>query len=408
METGSRLPTRLGDSLIRIGVGVHFLGSLGFWLLQPRGFAWGSRSFVEHQVLTPAIFAVSAAALAAGLLKRPTVASLAVAVLSGFWVASGGVIAGVGTTAPSRLFWIVPPAAMAMLLMVRRLSSTTVITGGTVVGTGLAAAFWACTWAPPATTRPRGGEVRPDTIIEEASSTAADGIHVSVSGNMVLVKSEGKTAAIWPGFDYDAVSDSGIWSLFQFRSTSTPSWTCSRSKAGGLALTAENEDFHSAARIRIENHAVHLQYETRVKRELASHLSSVLQFGLWGKASLHGIPWNLGNSDPRCEFIAVRQGRTEFLRASSGEKGPFETLGAWPLENPTLMIDGWSIQLLGWAEQGSHEPSPTAGWGVSQAAIERAGTTYFWSLASTSIGRGWHTVRTAPGVYVLEAVITPP
>jgi hypothetical protein len=158
----------------------------------------------------------------------------------------------------------------------------------------------------------------------------------------------------------------------------------------------------------IDRRVVHVRMETRVKRELASHLASAFQLALAGQASVNGVPWSLGNSDPRSEFIAVRQGRTELLRASSGEKGPFEVLGSWPAGDPVLNIDGWSVQLLGWADQGSHEPSPTAGWGVSQAAIERAGSAYFWSLASTSIGRGWHTVRTAPGVYVLEAVVTPP
>lgn len=409
MATESPLsPGRLGDSLLRIGVGVHALASLGFWILQPRGFAFGSRPFIEHQVLAPAIFAVSAAAVAAGLRKRPSVVWLAVAVLAGFWVASGGVIAILGTTTPARLFWVVPPTAVGMLVLACRSSSPGLLTGGTVAGLGLAALFWCCTWAPPATTRPRGGDVRPEPVNEEASSIEADGIRISVSGNMVLVKSRGNTAVLWPGFEYDAVSDRGLWSLFQFRSASTPSWSCGRSRKGGLALRAENDDFKSASQVWIDHRVVHLRTETRVKRELPAHLSSVLQLGLWGTASVHGIPWRLGNSDERSEFVAFRNGRTEFLRASSGEKGPFETLGSWPEGDPTLTIDGWTIQLVGWAEQGSHEPSPTAGWGVSQAAIERAGTTYFWELASTSVGRGWHTVRTAPGVYVIEAIVTPP
>ena len=106
--------------------------------------------------------------------------------------------------------------------------------------------------------------------------------------------------------------------------------------------------------------------------------------------------------------VAIRGGRTELLRAASREKGPFETLGSWPVEDPVLTIGGWKVQVQGWAEQGSRDPSPTAGWGVSQAAIERVGDVYLWSLAATSIGRGWHTVRTTPGVYVLEAILTPP
>jgi len=280
----------LGDSLIRIGVGVHALASLAFWILQPRGFAFGSRSFVEHQVLAPAIFAVSAAAVAAGLMKRPPVLSLAVAILAGFWIASGGVISVLGTTAFSVPFWVVPPVAALMLVPARRHTSLALLTGGAVAGLGLAALFWICTWAPAATTRPRGGEIqREPTNNSEGSAFEAEGIQLSISGTMVLMKSGAKTAVLRPGFEYEAVSDRGLWSLFDFRSTSTPSWSCGRSPKGGLALRAENEDFESAGRVWIEKRVVHLRCETRVKRELATHLSSVLQLGLWGPAAVNGV-----------------------------------------------------------------------------------------------------------------------
>jgi hypothetical protein len=401
------LRTRLGASLLRIGLGVHAIGSLLFWILQPHGFAWGTRSFLEHQVIAPAL-AVSAAALAAGPMKRPSVTALATAILSGFWMASGGVIAVLGTTAPSRLFWIVPPASVMMLVLVRRQAPNALLTGGTVLGVAVAGLFWFATWAPPPSTRPASKVIHLDPMTREASSIESEGVRVSVSGNLLQVASGGKIAYLWPGFDYEAVSDAGIWSLFQFRTAAVPSWTCGRTDRDGLAVRAENDDFQSAGRVWIDHRVVHVRMETRVKRDLASHLASAFQLALSGQASVQGVPWNLGNSDPRSEFIAVRQGRTELLRASSGEKGPFEVLASWPVGDPVLKIEGWSIQLLGWADQGSHEPSPTAGWGVSQAAIERAGSAYFWSLASTSIGRGWHTVRTGPGVYVLEAVVTPP
>src|SRR6185503_5947370 len=146
--------------------------------------------------------------------------------------------------------------------------------------------------------------------------------------------------------------------------------------------------------------------------EVASHLSSVMKLHILGDAgdatAVEGVPWRLDHRSERTEFVAIRNGRTELLRASRLEKGPFETLGSWELRDPLLTIDGWKVRVSGWADQGSPAPSPTAGWGVSQAAIERVDNVYMWSLASTSIGRGWHTVRTAPGVYVLEAVVTPP
>ena len=74
--------------------------------------------------------------------------------------------------------------------------------------------------------------------------------------------------------------------------------------------------------------------------------------------------------------------------------------------DPVIASDGWMAQVRGWAAQSSLDESPTAGWGVSQAAIERLGLMVIWSLASTSIGRGFHTVRTGPGTYVLEIVLS--
>jgi len=62
---------RLGTSVLRIGLGVHAIAALAYWIVQPRGFALFTRSFVEHQVIAPAIFAVSVAGVAAMLLKRP-------------------------------------------------------------------------------------------------------------------------------------------------------------------------------------------------------------------------------------------------------------------------------------------------------------------------------------------------
>ena len=58
-----------------------------------------------------------------------------------------------------------------------------------------------------------------------------------------------------------------------------------------------------------------------------------------------------------------------------------------------------------WAAQASVEPSPTAGWGVTQNDVEllessAAGqSALFLSLAATSIGRGWDTVGHAAGTY---------
>jgi hypothetical protein len=399
--------------VLGIALAAHSLASLGFWLAQPRGFALFTRSFVEHQLIVPAIFAVSLAGLGAMILKRPPVAWLSTGILAGFWIGSASIIVLAGTTIHARIFWLVLPAAAALLSLAWRLARPGVglLSAGTLAGLTVAGAFWACSWAPPATTRPHGGTLETVPATPGVATIEKEGIRVSVQGNRVAVASGSRVADLWPAFDYFAVSDRGTWSLFEFRSTSIPRWTCGGTEQGGLVLTGENEDFQSSIQVWIGNRAVHLKGQTLVRRELSAHLASVLQLYFHGEgdASVEGIPWNMGNVDAYSQFITLRHGRTEFLQAAWKEKGPFETLGTWALGDPVLSIDGWKFQLLGWAEQGSREASPTAGWGVSQACIERSGRhTYFWGLATTSIGIGWHTVRTAPGVYQLEAVVTPP
>jgi hypothetical protein len=79
-------------------------------------------------------------------------------------------------------------------------------------------------------------------------------------------------------------------------------------------------------------------------------------------------------------------------------------LVSWDPHDPELETPGWRIQVKGWAEQASRAPSSTAGWGISQAAIEEG---LWFSLAAASVGRGWHAVRTAAGTYGFEIVLRP-
>lgn len=399
--------TSIASFVLRAAIAVHALASLGYWLAQPRGFEVLSRSFLEHQGVAAVLVAVSAAGLAAIPLRRRRVEWVAVGILSGFWISSAALITALGTTLPSRIFWLILAGAGSALFLsykIVRPDPPALLTGGTVVGVILAGLFWWATWAPPATTRPKAAQDQPAPV----TPGPADGIRLAVQGyHLELVTRSGK-ALLWPAFEYGSISDDGLWTIFQHRSSKPDLWKWRTPEDGSLSLITENDDFHCQAHAWVQNGRVHVRSQTRVKREIASHLSSVMQLCLPGPATVEGVPWNLDHRHERTEFVAIRGGRIELLRAASREKGPFETLGSWPLQDPVLAIDGWKVQVRGWIEHGSPEPSPTAGWGVSQAAIERVGDVYMWSLAATSIGRGWHTVRTAPGLYVLEAVLTPP
>ncbi|MEM6994089.1 MAG: hypothetical protein AAF721_26485 [Myxococcota bacterium] len=97
---------------------------------------------------------------------------------------------------------------------------------------------------------------------------------------------------------------------------------------------------------------------------------------------------------------------TDLCRQALGEDGLEITIVHGGVDVGVLRFEDWAAQ----ADVGL---SPTAGWGVPANAIE------FWaddpgshvvlslSLAATSVGRGWHTVGHAAGVYRNRMRLTP-
>ena len=109
------------------------------------------------------------------------------------------------------------------------------------------------------------------------------------------------------------------------------------------------------------------------------------------------------------------KGEFQVAIASNGEKGPFRVLASGPVDrDQTLEIviydagePAFSVRLEDWLAQASTALSPTAGWGIPTNGIEfyreddRPGSTVTisFTLASTSVGRGFDTVGHSPGRY---------
>ena len=101
--------------------------------------------------------------------------------------------------------------------------------------------------------------------------------------------------------------------------------------------------------------------------------------------------------------------------ASSGEKGPFRELASGSLQahDPVIIFlededrEIGSVTFDDWAVQASIEPSPTAGWGLPQNAIEfqlegdapNSAADIWLTLAATAVGRGLDTVGHSAGTY---------
>jgi hypothetical protein len=174
---------------------------------------------------------------------------------------------------------------------------------------------------------------------------------------------------------------------------------------------------------------------TRLERPVFSHLNSycdvevrghhrlALQFSPCAQARIEVVPHDYPFGRP-ARFAYVDQARRfRVVEASSGEKGPFRTLAEGRLDpSSPLEITLWDedraagrLVLLDWSAQASTQLSPTAGWGVAENAIEfslsgndpSSPTSLFFTLAGTSVGRGWDSVGHAPGTYRNRITIEP-
>lgn len=378
---------------IRGALWIHAAGAAAFLWLQPRGFAFGSRSFFEHQVLVPLYFVLSLLAAACPS-SWPRVRLSSSALPCGFWAVVSGVFAATGSTIFARGLWAPFATASALIVLAARSGRAAWI--GTVAGVLLGVLFLICTWAPPASTRP-GAMPAP---IRHAPHT-----RVRVEGRYLTLEREGRRLTLDPSFRFDATSSTGSWTVFDYRSLQLPAWELRDSRLDETIFSARTDGLRATGQVWAEGDQIHVRVHTTLEKDVAAHLASV--FTVFGAtpARINDATWP---AEEPTAFVAFRRGSLELLRASSREKGPFERLASLPDADPWIDLGGWRIQLKGWAEQASREESPTAGWGVSQGAIENWSGTLTWSLASTSIGRGWHAVRTAAGTYVLEAVVRPP
>ena len=393
---------------VRALLWLHAAGAAIYLWLQPRGYSFGSRSFLEHQVIVPAYFAV--ALVSAALPARwPAAGMIGTGALAAFWIAASVVAGGVTSTGASAGVWLVLLCAvgggvLVLRRAIREAGGARAPLLGAAGGLALAAAFLYCAWAPPASTRPLPGPA-PEARRIGGPLRPGDRFKVSVRDRWVVVEQGAERIMIDPAFEFDAASRSGFWTLFDFRSIHPPAWRVETRDGGALDLSSKEGGLGTSVRVWVESDEVHIRAVTVLREEVPSHLSSVMTVYAPEDARVEGVAWPKGSYDQPAHFAAFRGGRLEFLKASRKEKGPFEALASWGPRDPLIEAGPWRVQVRGWADHASRAESPTAGWGVSQGAIERWDGAFTWSLASTSIGRGWHAVRTAPGTYILEAVI---
>lgn len=408
-------PARFGAAgwLTALGLAAHTVAAAAYAWIQPGGFVVLSPAFLEHQVIAPALLAISFAALVGSRRRATAVPVLGVALLAGFWMVAAAAALAVGTTLYAGAMWTpFVGAAVGLALSARRARDLPLAwllhACGILGGAALAAGFLACTWAPEATTRPSGATVAAFGGPADATPLRQGELEASVLGAAIEVRRGDERVLVYPAMEFEATSPSGHWTVFDHRRIAPGGWRVVAREESRMLIETPPGPVEARALISLERGRARIACASTLRKEIAAHLASAVTVGAPGEARLEGISWRSGHGTERVEFVAFRERQMEFVRAARGEKGPFETVSALKPRDPRLEVGGWSITVHGWMAQASRSESPTAGWGVSQGTIERSGDHYFWSLAQTSIGRGWHSVRTAAGTYRFEIDIAPP
>jgi hypothetical protein len=230
-----------------------------------------------------------------------------------------------------------------------------------------------------------------------------------------------------PLLDFDRISLDGFWSLFARRESNTER-DCVGELMGEQTHLLEYSDGSAVVlpRSSANNNAEIIGF-TPLMEDVYSHLNSFcvlevsghkslsLTFSPCGKQKIAVLPADYPFGRP-ARFAYV-DATDDFLvvEATSGEKGPYQTLarGRLPRGQPlTLGIHDQgqlvaSVTLDDWSSQVSTDLSPTAGSGVPVNAIEfqRRGdnegspVTIWITLAATSVGRGFETVGYRAGIY---------
>jgi len=149
--------------------------------------------------------------------------------------------------------------------------------------------------------------------------------------------------------------------------------------------------------------------------DVLGHKRLALSFSPCPEAIIEVLPADYPTGRPLRLAYLDSHDRFHVVEAASGEKGPFRELASGPL--PRLDPLGITIHDQGkpvatvtlddWASQAGTAPSPTAGWGVPVNAIEfslsgdapTSVASIYFTLAGTSVGRGWDSVGHSKGTY---------
>jgi len=425
----------------------HAMLALFWWWLEPAGFGFEHPRFWVNRITPAGGLGLTIAALVALRINSAPALRRLLPLWPSAWAAAA--VAGrVFFPVSLARLWFAPlgvAAAMALAAVPlwRRASGRSwLFELAPCLCAGLAGAALVGAQRPPSSaTRPLN-----TALAELAPLTAAPGPSASggifLDSNVMVQASDGSinmrlgtlSISVQPLLTFLNGSVDGCWTIFadpDDRAGPEPRLLSSR-RDGERSWTA-SYDFRrqGPATLRVETapqpETIAIEATSRLGRLMYSHLNSFCDFEIRGHRRLSlefspcpGVaievrPFDYPFGRPaRFAFLDAQQ-MFRVVEATSGEKGPFQTLAAGPLgreEELTITLEDEGralarIVMADWSAQADTTLSPTAGWGVPANAIEfnlsgdapSSPASIFVTLAATSVGRGWDCVGHRPGTY---------
>ncbi|MGD9635854.1 MAG: hypothetical protein AB7G28_22085 [Pirellulales bacterium] len=437
-------PPRLIVGIVDIALALHFAAGALWWWFSPKGFPIDSPQFWMNQVLPIAAMTVAAAGLVAMHYKHQRFAALAVISFAAAWAAAailGRIVFPVSLAGVWLLFlfaafvgatlwlWLTEGPPRAMLANFLSVFAGAAI--GLLVVFGQIPSIPSTIPAEPSTEINLG---KPIQFVGEAPVK----VKVSKSARFLpqIAQIEGHAGDIWfecrPFLEFHSTSPDRFWSLLSRSLPNVPRFV------GTLGEPADRTFLYRAGEKIVfapagEDEVCDATVTTPVASDTYSHLNTYCYFRFYattspaltflpcGDKQFAVLPADYPIGRPARFAYFAADGTFRVCEASSGEKGPFQTLGSGRLDRgePVSMglhNDGKlvaTITLDDWSAQASTAISPTAGWGVPVNAIEfklidddgDQGVGIWITLAGTSVGRGFETVGHKAGTYRNRLII---
>ncbi len=415
----------------------HGAAVVAWWMLLPGGFPLSHPRFWAHQVLPWVLLAIS---LGAAFSPRRRNLDAAVGfVLPALWL--GLPLVGLAVFPQSALRLVLPGLAPGGVLLgawLARFRCRPSVTAG-LIGIALAVALVVPQRGPDPDTLPAGPLPRHPPGVPSASpeEVALEPAVVFPNSGRVQVTLGTLEVSLEPLLLFFDATPDRCWTIFcpsSDRRVSHFELAKAEEFVGGLALSYHGDaDRGLGVFVTPFDGIVALEAWTRLEEPVYSHLNSfctltirghrrlTLGFSPCADARIEPVPSDYPAGRPRRAACLLPDGTFRVVEATSAEKGPFATLAEGRLVNELTItlydedvLQG-RIVMMDWARQAGRQLSPTAGWGMPVNAIELereterpdAPCTVFFTLAGTSLGRGWDAVGHREGVTINRIMLSP-